>query len=83
MAVVKTKAGTYAADVWYRDAEGKLKRHEKTFAKEREAEAWHDEQKTLVRRREFVSPPRIGRRHNLSVIIGGGTSSLGAHCCAR
>jgi integrase len=59
MAVNKTKAGTFVADVWYRDAEGKLKRKEETFDRERDATAWHEEQRTLVRKHEFVAPSKM------------------------
>src|SRR5262245_37736398 len=59
MAINKTEAGTYVADVWYRDAEGKLKRQEKTFDREKDAVAWHEESRTLVRKREFVAPSKM------------------------
>jgi hypothetical protein len=58
MAVKKTEAGTYVADVWYRDAVGKLKRKEETFARERDAIAWHEESRTLIRKHEFVAPSK-------------------------
>jgi integrase len=59
MAVKKTEAGTFVADVWFRDAEGKLKRQEKTFDREKDAIAWHEESRTLVRKREFVAPSKM------------------------
>ena len=56
MAIVKTKAGTYEVDIWYRDSEGKLRRQQKTFAKHKDALAFQDESRTAVRKHEFIAP---------------------------
>jgi len=53
----RTKAGTWEATLYYRE-DGKYRKEQKTFDTKKAADAWLDENRTKVRKREYAPPAK-------------------------